>query len=136
MHHQVQDQIWCVNAAQGPEIMVSWLQDMYLWLGFSPKWEQSLAISDRLHVLIDKNVNGIFNVVKKPGSKNANRMLDRGQQVSVIAQENLKLAAFLFHHRGRFTFDWEVTEVHEDMVYLQAGQKRLEDYYKDQDLLP
>ena len=49
-----------------------------------------------------------------------------GQQVSVVAQENLKLAAFIFHHRWRFTFDWEVMGVHEDTVHLLAGQKRIE----------
>ena len=88
---------------QGPEIMVLWLQDMYLWLGFSPEKasllvrEQGLHSPDRLRVLIDKNVDDICDIVMKPGGKNANEMSDRGQQLSVIAQENLKLAAFLFH---------------------------------------
>ena len=59
-----------------------------------------------------------------------------GQQVSVIAQENLKLAVFLSHHRWRCTFDWEVTGVCEDTVPLLAGQKRLKDEYKDPDVLP
>ena len=52
-------------------------------------------------------------------------MPDRRQQVSVIAQENLKLVIFLFHHCWRCTFDWEVTVVCEDTVHLLAGKKRL-----------
>ena len=61
---------------------------------------------------------------------------NREQQVSVVAHENLMLAIFLFHHQWRCTFDWEVTVVCEYTVHLLAGQKRLEDKYKDQDVLP
>ena len=63
-------------------------------------------------------------------------MHNKGQQVSVIVQENLKLAAFLFHHSWRCIFDWEVMGVNEDTVHLPAGQKKLEDKYKDPDVLP
>ena len=48
-----------------------------------------------LRVLTDNNVDDICNVTRKPGSKNADKMTNRGQQVLVIAQENLKLAVFL-----------------------------------------
>ena len=60
------------------------------------------------------NVNNICNIVQKPGGKNANWIPNRGQQVSVIAHKNLKLAVFLFHHRWRLTLDWEITGVNED----------------------
>ena len=63
-------------------------------------------------------------------------MSNRGQQVSVTAQENLKLAAFLFHHRWRYIFDWEVMGVHEDTVYLLEGQNWLKDEYEDSGILP
>ena len=63
---------------------------------------------DRLHALTNKNIDGIYNVVRKLGSKNANGMPARWQQVSVKAQEILKLAAFLFSHRWRCTFEWDV----------------------------
>ena len=60
-----------------------------------------------------------------------------GQQVSVIAQENLKLAAFLSHHRLRCTLDWEITGVNEGTVPLMIGQKKLKDSeYKDPNVLP
>ena len=114
--------------------------EYYIQLGFSPEAakllirEQGLESSERLRVLTDKNVDDICNVVRKPCGKNANR--DRGQQVSVIAEENQKLAASLFHHRWRCTLDWEVMGVHEDTVHLQARQKKLEDDYKDPDVLP
>ena len=84
--------------------MASWFQDMHLQLRFSPEAarllvrEQGLDSPKRLGTLTDKNINDICNVMKKTGSKNANGMPDRGQQVSVIAQENLNLAVFLFHH--------------------------------------
>ena len=74
--------------------------------------------------------------MRKPSGKNADGMPNRGQQVSVKAQENLKPAAFLFHHRWRYTLDWEVTGLHEGTVHLIAGQKKLEDEYKDPDMLP
>ena len=74
--------------------------------------------------------------MRKPGGKNANGTPDRGQQVSVIAQENLKLTAFLFHHRWRCTLDWEIMEVDEGTVCILAGQKKLEDEYKDPYVLP
>ena len=80
--------------------------------------KQGLDSPERLSVLIKKNANGAP---------------DRRQQVSVIAQENLKLAAFLFHHRWRCTFGWEVMRVHVDIVHLLAGQMKIEDDYKDPD---
>ena len=89
--------------------MASKLQDMYIWLGFSPKTdkllirEQGLDSPERLRVLMDKIFKNICNVVRKSGSKNANRMLNRGQHVSVIAKEKLKIAVSLFHHRWRCT---------------------------------
>ena len=78
---------------------------MYSWLGFSPKVarlfvrEHRLNSPERLRILTDKNVDDIYNVIRKAGGKNADGMPNKGQQVSVIAQENLKLAAFQFHHR-------------------------------------
>ena len=72
----------------------------------------------------------------KAGGKNVDGIPGRGQQVSVIAEENLKVAFFLFHHRWRCTFDWEVMGVHEDTVHLLAGQKRLKDDFKDPDMMP
>ena len=70
--------------------------------------EQGLDSPEKLSILTDKNVDDICNIVRKQGSKNADRMPDREQQVSVIAEENLKQAAFLFHPRWRCAFDWEV----------------------------
>ena len=98
--------------------------------------EQGLDSPERLRVLTDKNINDICNVMRKPGTTNANRMPYIRQQVLVIVHENLKLAAFLFHHRWTCTLDWEGMGVHEDIVHLLAGQKRLEDDYKDPDVLP
>ena len=74
--------------------------------------------------------------MRKPDCKNANKMSSRGKQVSVLAQENLKLAAFSFHHRRRCALDWEIMEVHEGTVCLLAGQKKLEDEYNDPNVLP
>ena len=114
---------------------------MYIWPGFSHKAakllirEQGLDSPERLSVLTDKNVNDDCYVVRKSGRKNANGMPSRGQQVSVIAQENLKLAAFIFHHMCRCTLNWKVMGVHEDTVHLLAGQKKLKDKYKDPDVL-
>ena len=56
--------------------------------------------SERLRVITDKNVDNTCNVKRKPGGKNANVSPNRGQQDSVTAQENLKLAVFLFHHHS------------------------------------
>ena len=81
------------------------LQDMTLQLGFSPKAakllirEMGINSPGRMRVLKDKDVHDICNVVRKSGSKSADGMPDRGQKVSIMAQENLKLAPFLFHHR-------------------------------------
>ena len=122
--------------------MASKLQDMYIQLGFSPKAakllirEQGLDNPDRLRVLTDKNVDDICNVMRKPGSKNADGTPNRVQQVSVIAQVNLKLTAFLFYHRWRCTFDWEIMGVNEETACLLAGQKKLEDKSKDPNVLP
>ena len=121
--------------------MTLWLQDIYIWLGFRPKAakllirEQRLDTRERLRVLTDKNVDDICNVVSKPGGKNANIMSNRVQQVSALAQENLKLSAFLFHHRWKCTLDCEITVVNENTVHLMAGQKKLENQYKDPNVL-
>ena len=75
------------------EILASWLEDIYIWFGSSPKAskliirEQGLDSPKRLRILMDKDVNDIFNVKRKPGGKNADGMPNRGQQVSIIAQE-------------------------------------------------
>ena len=85
--------------------MTFWLHDMYILLGFISKAtkllirEQGLDTTEKLRVLTNKNIDDICNVVRKPGSKNANGKLNSGQHVSVIAQENLRLAVFLFYHR-------------------------------------
>ena len=77
--------LW-VNKAQGPEIMASWLQDMYVLLGFSPKAakllirEQGLDSPERLQALTDKNVNDICNVMRKPGGKNVDGMPNKRQR--------------------------------------------------------
>ena len=121
--------------------MALWLQDMCLWHGFSPKAsrllirEHGLDSLDKLRVLMDKIVDGICNVVKKSGNKNAERMPNREQQVSVMVQENLKLAAFLFHHRWRYPLGWDVMGVHEDTVHLLARQKRLKDECNNPNML-
>ena len=121
--------------------MALWLQDMYIWLGFSSDAakllirDQGINSPERLRVLTDKNVFDNCNVVRKPGSKNANGMIDRGQQASVIAQENLKLAVFLFHHRWGCIIDWKVMGVCEDTMHLLAWQKRLENKYKEPNML-
>ena len=117
------------------------LQNIYIQLRFSSKAamllvrEQGLDNPYRLRVLMDKNVDDICNVMRKPGKKNANRTPNRGLQVSVIAQENLKLAAFLFHHLWRCTLDWEITGVNEEMVCFLVSQKKLKDEYKDPNVL-
>ena len=74
--------------------------------------------------------------MRNPDGKNADRTPNRGQHVPVIAQANLKLALFLFHHWWRCTFDWEVMGVCKNTVHLLAGQKRIKDKYKDPDMLP
>ena len=98
--------------------------------------EQGLDSSEQLRVLINKNVDDICNVVRKPGNKNADGTPNRGQQVAVIAQENLTLAIFVFHHRWRCTLDLEVTGVHEDRELLLAGEKKCKDECKDSYVLP
>ena len=121
--------------------MALWLLDMYILLGHSFKAakllirEQGLDSPERPRVLMNKNVDDILNVARKPGGKNANVSPNRQQQVSVIAQENLKLATFLFHHRWRCTLDWEVMAVHEETVCLLTGQKKFKDEYKDHNVL-
>ena len=68
-----------------------WLQDMYILMGFSPEAakllirEKELNSLERMRVLINKNVDEICNVMRKPGGKNANGMPKRGHQLLVIA---------------------------------------------------
>ena len=110
-----------------------WPHGSRLQLGFSYEAArllvrgQVLGNPKRFRVLTDKTVDE-SQVEKMPTNY-------KRQQVSVIAQENLKLAVFLFHHWLIFTFDLEVMRVHEDTVHLLAEQKRLKDEYKDPDLL-
>ena len=88
------------HQTQGLEVMLLWLQDRFFWLGFSPEAakllvrEQGLDRPERLGAFMDKNVNEICNVMKKPGGKNVEGLPNRGQKVSVIAHKNLKLASF------------------------------------------
>ena len=82
----VMHRIQWVHQEQGPGIMALWLQDMYIWLGFSHKAaklfirEQGLDCFERLRVLTDKNVNDICNVARKPGCNNANSMPKEGRR--------------------------------------------------------
>ena len=78
-----QDIYWwiqCSHAEQGPKMLALRLQEIYVWL-------------------INKNVHDTCHFMRKPGSKNANRTINKEQQETAIAQENLKLAAFLLYHR-------------------------------------
>ena len=59
----------------------------------------------------------------------------RGQLISVIAQENQKLAIFLFHHLWKCTLNLEVIGVNVETVHLQAGQNKLKDKHKDPNML-
>ena len=68
--------------------------------------------------------------MRKSGGKNDDGTPSRGQQVLVMAQENLKLATFLFHHWWRCTLDWEIAGVNKERVCFLVGQKKL----KDEDL--
>ena len=117
MNHKVAERIEQVHWVRGPAIMALWLQDMYLQFGFGSEAvrllarERGLDSTERLRVFTVKNVNDIWTVMRKPGNKNADGTPDRGQQISVIAYENLKLAIFLFHYWWKCTFDWEVTGV-------------------------
>ena len=64
-------------------------------------------------------------------------MVDAQQRAaSLRAQEILKIAIFLFHHRWRCTLDWEIMEVNEGTVCLRAGQEKLKVEYKDPNMLP
>ena len=74
--------------------------------------------------------------MRKPGGNNDYGTPERGHQFSVIAEEHLKLAAFLFLHRWRCTLYWQIMGVNEDTVCLIEGQKKLEDEYKDPNVLP
>ena len=98
--------------------------------------EQCLYSPDRMHALTNKNINDICNVIRKSCDKNADRMPDRGQQVSFLVQKNLELATFLFYHGWRCTFEWEVMAVEEDTVHLLIGQRRPQHMYKDPKVLP
>ena len=57
--------------------------------------KQELDSTEWLRVFTNKNVDGICNVMRKSGSMNANERPDRGQQVSVITQENLNSYSIL-----------------------------------------
>ena len=76
-----------VHQDQGPEIMALWLQDMYIWLGFSPEAakllirEQGLDSPERLRDLTNKNIDDICYIMRKPGDKNYDRTSDRRQKV-------------------------------------------------------
>ena len=87
--------------------------------------EQGLDCPERLRVLMNNNIDDNCNVMRKSGGKNDIGMPDRGQQVSAIAQKNLKLSVFLFHHRWRCTFNWDVMKVHEETVHLLSDRRGL-----------
>ena len=53
-----------------------------------------------------------------------------------MAQESLKLAAFLFHHRLRCTLGWGIIKVHEETVCKLKDKKKLKCKYKEPDMLP
>ena len=126
-------QIQHAHTVQETEIMTLLLQEIYVQLGFSLKatrilfHKQILYILDQLSILSDKNVDDICNVMVKPDGKNAVRTPDRRPQVLVITPKHLKLASFLFHHRWRCTYNWEVMEVQKETVCKVASWKKLKD---------
>ena len=68
-------------------------------LKFSPEAARILVIEQRLvgHERL-RVINNTCNFARIPGRKNANGMLNRGQQVSGIAQENLNIAVSVEMH--------------------------------------
>ena len=59
---------------------------------------------------MDKNVDDFYNDIRKSGGKEAN-VTPSWTTGFRHSSRNLKLAAFLFHHRWRCTFDWQVIGV-------------------------
>ena len=86
-----------------------------------------------MRAITGENIDDICNFVRKSGSKNANRMPNRWQQISVIVQENLELATLPFHHKWRCTVDLEITGVHDGTLCLMAGRKKHKGKYKTPD---
>ena len=82
----------------------SLLQDMYGQLSCSHVATTKLVEEQELNhpdhqVIVNKYVKDICNVVKKPREKNADKIPDRVEPVSVMVWEHLKLAVVLFQHR-------------------------------------
>ena len=111
-----------LHTAWGPEIMASWLQDIHAQLQFSPKATRILVHEWRPKSRSIVSVN-ICNAIIKQGGKNADGKLGNGHQVSFMTQENLDLAAFLFHQRWSWAYYWEVTQIQEGKAHKLTGHK-------------
>ena len=69
---------------------------MKLWhFGFSPK-ATKILIQEQDFNLTGKNVDDIFNIIRKPGSKNPDETPNKEQLVSLV--KSLIPSAFIFHH--------------------------------------
>ena len=62
---------------------------------------QGIDSLDELRVLDDSKVENLCKVVRHPGGVDAGRRADNGHQVSLRAENNLKLACFYVRHQHR-----------------------------------
>ena len=86
--------------------------------------------------VMNKIVDDICSIMRKPGNKNVDGTPNRGSQASVMAQENLRLADFLFYYSWRCIIEWKVMKMQEETAHKFAHQWKLDNKYKNQDVLP
>ena len=81
-----------------------WLQEIFVCPIFSikqqiNKWKSRVSAVQIAYAFLLTRMSMILEYHEKPGGKKDNKIINRGQQVTGMVQENLKLAAFLFHQR-------------------------------------
>ena len=92
----------CAPAAESPLSIIEEMEEMFLKLGFSQTVammlvdDQGISSPWTLSSLSDEDITAICNVMRWPGNLVSGKMPDRGNQISVLAANNLKLMAFMF----------------------------------------
>ena len=92
----------CVPATESLPSIIKEMEKIFLDLGFNQVVAQKLVddqeidSSKTLTSLSDEDITAICDVIRRPGGLVGNKTPDRGNKISVLATNNLKLAGYIF----------------------------------------
>ena len=111
-----------------PPTIIKEMEEMILWLGFSQTVAMKLVDNQGKDSpwtpasLSDEDIVAICDVIHRHGGLVSGKTLDKGNQISVLATNNLKLTAFIFKTIKHGSKDYEIQCINSTSVLQYQHQ--------------